>query len=203
MFDQPRGVLARLMLFAMAALAILSLTPGIAVAADRVASAEQPRDEGPHKKSEPIVINISDVTVPEFRQLCPANVIKENKCKGDANLTINPDGSWNFTGSFPWSEQGSHMDFVMGVKDSKETLILFTASANSTVNGYVWNKQGNNRTIKDNFSAFEEGFHWYWKARVQLVYDHTQSGGGPSLGDILGDVGKALGVAATVAAAVL
>jgi hypothetical protein len=44
---------------------------------------------------------------------------------------------------------------------------------------------------------------WYWKAQVQLVYDHPSSGGGPNFGEIIGDVGKALGVAATVAAAVL
>ena len=206
MFDSNRakGRLAGRALIALAGLTMFAFTATPANAAgDRVAQADKPREESHHKKSEPIVINISDVTVPEFRQLCPTKVIKEKKCKGDANLTLNPDGTWNFTGSFPWSEQGSHLDLVMGVKDSKGTLIIFTTSTLSTREGYIWNKQGKNQTIKDNFSYFEDKYHWYWKADVQIVYDQPSGGGGPNVGNIIGDVAKALGVAATVAAAVL
>jgi hypothetical protein len=206
MFDSNRAKrrLAGRALIALAGLTMFAFTATPAGAENRVAQADKPREETHHKKSEPIVINISDVSVPEFRELCPAKVIKEKKCKGDANLTINPDGTWNFTGSFPWSEQGSHMDFVMGVRDSRGTLIIFTASPLSTAEGYIWNKQGKNQTIKDNFSAFEGGYHWYWKSNVGIIYDHPASGGGgPNVGNIIGDVAKALGVAASVAAAVL
>lgn len=207
MFDSNRakGKLAGRILIALAGLTMFAFTATPAFGAeDRVAKADQPRQESHHKASEPIVINISDVTVPEFRELCPIKIIKDKKCKGDANLTINPDGTWSFTGSFPWSEQGSHMDLVMGVRDSRGTLFIFTTSTLSTAEGYIWNKQGKNSTIKDNFSAFANGYHWYWKARVQIVYDHPASGGGgPDIGEIIGDVAKALGAAATVAAAVL
>lgn len=207
MFDSNRakGKLAGRALIALAGLTMFAFTATPASGAeDRIAKADHPHQESHHKPSEPIVINISDVTVSEFRSLCPISVIKDKKCKGDANLTINPDGTWNFTGSFPWSEQGSHMDFVMGVRDSRGTLIIFTASALGTAEGYTWNKQGKNQTIKDNFSAFEGGYHWYWKSHVGLVYSQPSSGGGgPNIGDIIGDVGKALGAAATLAALVL
>jgi len=173
---------------------------------EREANADRPRHGDRRRESGPIVINISDVTNPEWRMLCPEKlngreqVMAQEKCHGTANLTFNPDGSWNFSGNYAYSEQDSHMQFVLGVKDSKGSLILFTADSPSTMEGFVWSKQGHNRTIKDNWRAFSKGYDYYWKCRVQMHYNTTPESSDPDFDGIFGDIGKALGVVATAAA---
>ena len=120
-----------------------------------------------------------------------------------ANLTLQPDGSWNFSGAYAWSEPRSHMQFVLGLKDSEGSLFLFTADSPSTVTGYVWSKHGQSRTIRDTWAAFSKGYDWYWKCRLQTYNGTNLKSSAPDFGSIFGDIAKAMGTANGAAAAVL
>ena len=77
---------------------------------------------------------------------------------GDANLTINSDGSWNFSGNFP-KKPDRDLDIVMGIKSSQGSVILFHYSGGIS-NGAQWDKTGVNQTLKDDFKAFTND-RWY------------------------------------------
>lgn len=90
--------------------------------------------------------------------------------QGTINLTLNSDGSWNFSGQMNQKYvRACHLYVVIAVKSSEGTLIPFSHSASLSENhpeAYSWEKQGNDRTIKDNFKAFQKSGHdWagHWK----------------------------------------
>jgi hypothetical protein len=90
--------------------------------------------------------------------------------EGTVNLTLNSDGSWNFSGQMNQQYvKACHLYVVIAVKSSEGTLIPFSHSASLNPNhpeSYSWEKQGNNRTVKDNFKAFQkDGHDWagHWK----------------------------------------
>jgi hypothetical protein len=85
--------------------------------------------------------------------------------KGNINLTVNSDGSWNFSGTFP-AETGHDVDIVMGLKSSQGSIILFRF-AGSIDNGAQFNKTGTSQTLKDNFQAFQD-HSWYANYRTPL-----------------------------------
>lgn len=84
---------------------------------------------------------------------------------GSANLTLNSDGSWNFSGQMNKNQVGTGCRFyiVMAAKSSEGTSVAFRVSDildQSNPQSYSWQKQGNNRTIKDNFAAFKKSHDW-------------------------------------------
>jgi hypothetical protein len=136
---------------------------------------------------------------------------------GTANVTVNPDGSWNFSGQL--NDNGTLIErrgkvleesygpnqafcIVFALKSSEGTVIAFKHEGTlkqDNPQSYSWETQGNNRTIKDNFKAFAKSHDWYvtW-VRVVLPQPGS-SGGGPDVGTILADVAKVLGPLAAVA----
>lgn len=119
---------------------------------------------------------------------------------GDANLTLNPDGSWNFSGQMNRETVGACGQFylVMAAKSSEGTSVGFKQSALLEVSdpaAYGWERQGRNQTIKDNYPAFEKAHDWAgsWTC---VPPPQPQSGGGGSdvnWGSIISGVGQALG----------
>lgn len=90
--------------------------------------------------------------------------------QGTVNLTLNSDGSWNFSGQMNQHYVGTcRLYVVIAIKSSDGTLIPFSHSASLNENhpeSYSWEKQGNNRTVKDSFKAFQkDGHDWagHWK----------------------------------------
>jgi|GEM_PF-1908172 len=81
----------------------------------------------------------------------------------DINLTVNPDGSWNFSGSFP-AKPDHDIDVVMGLKSSEGSIVLFRYAGNMQ-NGVNFNKTGVSQTLKDNFKAFQSE-SWYANYRM-------------------------------------
>lgn len=87
---------------------------------------------------------------------------------GTANVTLNPEGSWNFSGHVndeptnvktkQYSLNGCGIfAIVFAVKSSEGTVIGFKHSAvlgKFDPQAYSWETQGTNRTIKDNYEAF-------------------------------------------------
>jgi hypothetical protein len=81
----------------------------------------------------------------------------------DVNLTVNEDGSWNFSGNFP--EKPDHdIDVVMGLRSSEGSIVLFRYSG-PMAHGVDFNKTGVSQTIKDNFKAFR---HESWTANYRM-----------------------------------
>lgn len=143
-------------------------------------------------ESKPIVINWDD------------KFIEPGQYNARISLTINSDGSYNFAGDLPAvnSGQGWPLEFslALGVKSSEGSVILFPYSG-SLKYGRVWNKQGSNRTIKDNWKAFAKGGSWSGKIGTQWIVDNSPpaGSGGSDIGSIVGDV---LGVLGGVLAAI-
>jgi hypothetical protein len=170
-----RASWARWGLLATAGLAMLAFT----AAPKGLARADQEEAKKPEKKevksdgprhvsrqdeSGPLVFNWKFTPDEVLRLGCPHHGGAVRKCSAEANLTLNRDGSWNLSGKLNWSDRNSHLDLSLSVKNSEGTLITFTASAPSTALGYVLDKQGNNRTIKDNWKAFAKGCDVDWSA---------------------------------------
>jgi hypothetical protein len=178
-------------------------------ALDREAEADHPYHEVRKSASDPVVISISEATSPKWLMLCQTQVDQRQpdklpkKCRGTASLTLRPDGSWNFSGAYAWSEPRSHMQFVLGLKDSGGSLFLFTADSPSSMAGYVWSKHGQSRTIRDNWAAFSKGYEWYWKCRFETCNGSNLKSSAPDFGSIFEDIAKAMGTANGAAAAVL
>jgi hypothetical protein len=123
---------------------------------------------------------------------------------GTANVTLNPDGTWNYSGDvgkdLNWALSGCEFNVVIGVKSAEGTVIAFrhTAALEKEKPGsYSWQKQGKNATIKDNFKAFAKDHDWYgsWNC-VGLPQPGSSSnggGGGPGAGAVISDVVGVLG----------
>jgi len=120
-------------------------------------------DSGKHhevKKEEGPIVDTWKITQ---RKKLPGEEIIKNF--GTASLTLNSDGSWNFSGQMNEHDAGTDCRFyiAMAVKSSEGTSVLFRQSdvlKHSNPESYSWQKQGNNRTIKDNFNAFEKSHDW-------------------------------------------
>jgi hypothetical protein len=121
---------------------------------------------------------------------------------GNASLTLNSDGSYNFAGTAPTDSGAAttatplwfaEFQLVLGVKNSEGSVILFLETG-SLQYGRIWNKQGNNQTIKDNWKAFAKAYDWEGKLGWYIVVDaQPDTSGGSDAGSILGDVFGALG----------
>ena len=85
--------------------------------------------------------------------------------KGEINLTVNSDGSWNFSGTFP-AIPDHDVDIVMGLRSKQGSIVLFRF-AGGIDNGTQFNKTGTSQTLKDNFMAFED-HKWYANYRTPL-----------------------------------
>lgn len=115
---------------------------------------------------------------------------------GTANVTLNPNGSWRFSGQTkPRDLAGCEFNIVFAVKSSEGTVIAFKHSGDLSPGkprSFSWHKQGRNPVIKDNFKAFAKDHDWYgtWSceggANIQSLVNEITSGlGSPIIGTLL------------------
>jgi hypothetical protein len=171
--------------------------------------------EGAKDPKKPIVDNWNDIPfmgdVESSRKL---NML------GSASLTINADGSYDFSGKIPRKfGEGDRqtngtpfdyrLDLVFGVKSAEGSTLFFphsTVFGDAHSDHYVWNTQGNNHTVKDNFASFVKAHDWHASYHTSAILPPTPQapsgggGGGTSAGDVIGDVMKGLGVVASIIA---
>src|SRR5208337_4917802 len=98
--------------------------------------------------SKPIVINW------EYHFTIGTGGPTPGQWKGTASLTINSDGSYNFAGDCPaiyTADWYCEFGMALAVKNSEGSVILFPYTG-SLRYGKIWNKQGSNATIKDNWN---------------------------------------------------
>jgi hypothetical protein len=75
------------------------------------------------------------------------------KLDGKVNITINPDGTWDFSGGFKDKKPGDDWDISIGIKSSTGALYIFHYEGDAA-HGVEFSKQGTSVIIKDGFSTF-------------------------------------------------
>jgi hypothetical protein len=83
------------------------------------------------------------------------------KDAGGGNLTINPDGTYLFSGQYKSKMKNKDFDLVFGLKSSLGGVVLFQFVGDAT-NGVQWSKQGQEAILKDDFSSFAK-HAYYWE----------------------------------------
>jgi len=81
------------------------------------------------------------------------------KGSGNANLTINPDGTYLFSGQYSGKRTNKDFDIALALKASTGGIMLFHYVGDST-NGVQWSKQGQSSILKDDFSMFASKVSW-------------------------------------------
>jgi hypothetical protein len=92
---------------------------------------------------------------------------KLKKLDGTMNLTVNPDGTYLFSGSVKDKKPGKDMDMSVALKSSLGGVITFT-DVSDVSNGAEWSKQGKSDILKDNFASFAGKHDWTWSYRLPL-----------------------------------
>ena len=116
-----------------------------------------------------------------------------------AQLTIDQDGSWTYTGKVdgtPCTPDATSCSGVieLNLKSDKGTYVYFGDSHNKVTSaGYAWSKQGKNKMLADHFDDFAKG-HWSggWK-----FHEVEQSDFAKDFDDVAKVVGTVLKVATT------
>jgi hypothetical protein len=86
---------------------------------------------------------------------------------GSANLTVNPDGEYLFSGDYRKKNPGHDLDIVLGLKSSSGGVVLFQFAGDAS-NGATWSKQGKSDILKDDFTAFAGPHDWYVQYQLPL-----------------------------------
>jgi hypothetical protein len=85
------------------------------------------------------------------------------KIDGTLNITINPDGTWDFSGT---GKAFKHKDFdvSLALKNKMGEMVIFQYIGDAT-NGIQFSKQGQTTILKDNFASFAKGHSSSWSYR--------------------------------------
>jgi hypothetical protein len=102
---------------------------------------------------------------------------------GWANLTLDPDGSYNYSGSIHNSNAGDYKCGILFVAGCKSVQTLFTFEFDQSVPGALghpfdshtvtWDNTGNNATIKNLWNNLVEGFLYWYKSTANFDLDAT------------------------------
>lgn len=82
-----------------------------------------------------------------------------HKLDGNVNITINPDGSSDFSGGFKDKKPGDDWDISIAVKSSTGAVIVYHYEGDAT-NGIQFSKTGSSAFLKDDFSSFASKHTW-------------------------------------------
>ncbi len=84
---------------------------------------------------------------------------KLKKLNGSVNLTINPDGSSDFSGGFKDKKPGYDWDISIAVKSSTGAVIVYHYEGDAS-NGVQFSKTGSSAFIADDYSTFTSKHTW-------------------------------------------
>jgi hypothetical protein len=90
-----------------------------------------------------------------------------NKVNGDANLIVNSDGSYLFSGHLKNKEKDKDFDISLVLKSSLGGAIVFHYVGDAS-SGLEWSKQGESEILKDNFKSFAGKVDWAAEYRLHL-----------------------------------
>jgi hypothetical protein len=93
----------------------------------------------------------------------PAGPIAVNwtfhKGTGSANLTVNSDGTYLFSGQYTGHKANKDFDIVLALKASTGALLFFHFTGDAG-NGVQWSKQGQSYILRDDFAQFANHPSW-------------------------------------------
>jgi hypothetical protein len=89
------------------------------------------------------------------------------KVNGTANLIVNPDGTYLFSGTVKDKQADRDLDITIALKSSLGGVILFQYAGNAA-DGVQWSKQGQDPILKDNFQTFASKTNWDGAYRLPL-----------------------------------
>jgi hypothetical protein len=102
---------------------------------------------------------------------------------GWANLTLDPDGSYNYSGSIHNSNLGDYNCGILFVTGCKDVQTLFTFEYDHSVPGSLgdpfgshtvtWDNTGNNATIKNLWNDLVQGFLYWYSAKANFDLNST------------------------------
>ena len=85
---------------------------------------------------------------------------------GSANLVVNPDGTYIFSGSYKRKEP-EIFDILLGLKSSLSSIYLFKYVENAS-SGVLWSKHGQSAVLKKDFKTFDK-HDWIGQYRLHLT----------------------------------
>ncbi len=137
-----------------------SLPTAIAMLATTAAMAAQPTPTA--TAAPPATASAAAMAVPEdeITEVKHAKVEKGpivvnwkfRKHEGEANLTVNEDGTWLFSGHYANKHPDKDFEVVLGLKSSDGGTVLFQ-DVNDASSGQ-WSQQGQSKVLKDDFKSF-------------------------------------------------
>ncbi len=91
-----------------------------------------------------------------------------HKLDGNVNITINPDGSSDFSGGFKDKKPGDDWDISIAVKSCNRGGRLCITTKVMPGNGIQFSKTGSSAFLKDDFSSFASKHTWSGVYRFHL-----------------------------------
>jgi hypothetical protein len=89
------------------------------------------------------------------------------KLKGDANLLVNPDGSYVFSGEIKDKKKNKDLVIALALKSTTGAVIVFHFSGDIT-HGVTGSNQGQSKILKDDFATFAGKVSWAAEWRTPL-----------------------------------
>jgi hypothetical protein len=131
-----------------ASVVVIILATGYALAQAPAAGTPAPAEAAP----------LAQVTVP------PSKPINDHwtlhRLQGKIDVLVNPDGTYDFSGSFKDKKPGDDFDITWALKSSTGALYLFHYEGDAA-NGIEFSKTGQSAILKDDFATFA---HHGWSA---------------------------------------
>jgi hypothetical protein len=81
------------------------------------------------------------------------------KGAGSTNLTVNPDGTYVFSGQYSGKKPNKDFDIALALKASTGAILLFHYMGDAA-NGAQWSDQGQSEILKDDFALFAGKTDW-------------------------------------------
>jgi hypothetical protein len=78
---------------------------------------------------------------------------------GATNLTVNPDGTYVFSGQYSGKKPNKDFDIALALKASTGAILLFRYVGDAA-NGAQWSNQGQSEILKDDFALFAGKRDW-------------------------------------------
>jgi len=141
----------------------------VAVLIANVAFAQAPAGTGTPAAGTPAPTEATPATTPPPTPPTKPIVVnwKLHKLNGNVNVTINPDGSSDFSGGFKDKKPGDDWDITIAVKSTTGAIIVFHYEGDAA-NGIQFSKTGSSAFLKDDFSSFASKHTWSGVYRFHL-----------------------------------
>lgn len=80
--------------------------------------------------------------------------------QGQANVLVNPDGTYLFSGNYTRKEPGKILDLALLLKSKKAGVYMFRYVGDVSRGGVRWSTHGKSAILKDDFKDFAPGHDW-------------------------------------------